>query len=130
MRPIDPTWFPVRQCSSIFLLSLNGRWEARGKTATVVLGRVCKRLQPEQDHADVDHGEIVVATLLIPHSDAPCLLEAVDQPLDFVAQAIGLSIEVALARLVFPGRDHRANVASTQAGAGGWAAVTRTMDKG
>src|SRR4051794_24907771 len=53
--------------------------------ATVVLGRVCKRLQPEQDHADVDHGEIVVATLLIPRSDAPGLLEAVDQPLDFVA---------------------------------------------
>src|SRR3954447_4736111 len=49
------------------------------------LGRVCKRLQPEQDHADVDHGEIVVATLLIPRSDAPGLLEAVDQPLDFVA---------------------------------------------
>ena len=49
------------------------------------LGRVCKRLQPEQDHADVDHGEIVVATLLIASSDAPGLLAAVDQPLDFVA---------------------------------------------
>src|SRR4051812_12767355 len=49
------------------------------------LGRVCKRLQPEQDHADVDHGEIVVATLLIAGGNAPGLLEAVDQPLDFVA---------------------------------------------
>src|SRR3954453_20790062 len=53
--------------------------------ATVVLGRVCKRLQPEQDHADVDHGEIVVATLLIPRTDAPGLLESLHHPLDFVA---------------------------------------------
>src|SRR3954454_14751512 len=59
--------------------------KARNRRKVEPLGRVCKRLQPEQDHADVDHGEIVVATLLIPRSDAPGLLEAVDQPLDFVA---------------------------------------------
>src|SRR5690242_17014512 len=75
------------------------------------LGRVCKRLQPEQDHADVDHSEVVVATLLIAGGDAPCLLEAVDQPLDFVAQAVGFPVEVALARLILPGRDYRADVA-------------------
>src|SRR3978361_713844 len=45
------------------------------------LSRVCKRLHPEQDHADVDHGEIVLATLLIAGGNAPGLLEAPDQPL-------------------------------------------------
>ena len=59
--------------------------EARDGVRVKLLGRVCKRLQPEQDHADVDNGEIVVATLLIASSDAPGLLAAVDQPLDFVA---------------------------------------------
>src|SRR6195952_4387352 len=88
-----------------------------------VLGCVCKRLHPEQDHADVDHGEIVVATLLIASSDAPRLFEAVDQPLDFVAQPVGGPIEVALARLVLPGRDHRADVAPTHTCTGSWAAV-------
>src|SRR5438309_3507063 len=98
------------------------RWEFRPETSAVCrhgLGRVCKRLQPEQDHADVDHGEIVVATLLIPRSDTPGLLEAVDQPLHFVAQPIGCTVEVALARLVLPGRDHWSDVASTHAGASG-----------
>src|SRR4051794_31227612 len=32
------------------------------------LGHVCKRLEPEQDHADVDHGEIVLATLFVSSS--------------------------------------------------------------
>src|SRR4051795_6500589 len=49
------------------------------------LGRVCKRLHPEQDHADVDHGEVVVAALFIAGGDAPGLFEAVDEPLDLVA---------------------------------------------
>src|SRR6195952_4141933 len=88
-----------------------------------VLGCVCKRLHPEQDHADVDHGEIVVATLLIASSDAPRLFEAVDQPLNFVARPIGGPVEVALARLVLPGWDHRADVASTQACTGSWTTV-------
>src|SRR3954451_6673984 len=87
------------------------------------LGRVCKRLHPEQDHADVDHGKVVLATLFIPGGDAPGLLEAVDQPLDLVAQPVGFAVEVALARLVLSGRDHRPDVAPTQAGTGSWAAV-------
>src|SRR3954464_596246 len=91
--------------------------------ATVVLGRVCKRLQPEQDHADVDHGEIVLATLLVAGGNAPGLLEAVDQPLHLVAQTVGCTVEVALAWLVLPGRDHRPDVASTQASACGRTAV-------
>src|SRR3954454_15755595 len=64
------------------------KWEFRPETSAVCrhgLGRVSKRLQPEQDHADVDHGEIVLATLLIAGGNAPGLLEAVDQPLDLVA---------------------------------------------
>src|SRR4051795_432594 len=48
------------------------------ENATVVLGLICKRLHPKQDHADLDHGQIVVATLFITSGDAPCLLEAVD----------------------------------------------------
>jgi hypothetical protein len=43
------------------------------------LGRVCKGLQPEQDHVDMDHRAIVVGTLFVPGGDAPGLLEAVDQ---------------------------------------------------
>jgi hypothetical protein len=71
----------------------------------------------------VDHDEIVVGALLIASGDAPGLLEAVDQPLDLVAQPIGFPVKVGLARLVLPGRDHRPDVALTQAGTGGRAAV-------
>ena len=46
------------------------------------LGRVCKRLHPEQDHADVDNGKIVLTTLFIACGDAAGLFEAVDQSLD------------------------------------------------
>src|SRR4051812_40307683 len=49
------------------------------------LGRVCKRLEPEQDHADVDHGEIVVGTLFIPGGDALGLLEAIDRVPDLIS---------------------------------------------
>ena len=59
------------------------RWVAGFNNAG--LGRVCKRLYPEQDHADVDHGKIVVGALFIAGGDAPGLLEAVDQALDLVA---------------------------------------------
>jgi hypothetical protein len=51
-----------------------------GATASgILLSRVCKRLQPEQDHADVDHGEILLAMLFISNGDAPGLLETADQ---------------------------------------------------
>src|SRR3954463_2781169 len=98
-------------------------WPDGGRVSTSPLGRVCKRLQPEQDHADVDHGEIVLATLLIAGGNAPGLLEPIDQPLNSVAQPIGRTVEVALTRLVLPGWDHRSDVAPTHAGASGRAAV-------
>src|SRR3954470_14901708 len=94
------------------------------------LRRVCKRLHPEQDHADVDHGKIVLAALFIPGGDAPGLFEAVDQPLHLVAQPVGLAVEVALAWLVLPGRDHRSDVASSQARACGRTAVPFATSRG
>jgi hypothetical protein len=57
----------------------------RFQSTKVVLGRVCKRLEPEQDHADVDHGETVVGTLFIPGGDALGLLEAVDRVPDSIS---------------------------------------------
>src|SRR4051812_8680537 len=79
-----------------FVRSAERLWKARlapihrGQMISTRLGRVCKGgSQPEQDHADVEHCEIVDAALLVAGGDAPGLLEAVDQALDPVAQAIG-----------------------------------------
>jgi hypothetical protein len=54
-------------------------------------------------------GELVVAG-----GDRPVLLQAVDQPLDAVALAIGLPIEGALLGLVRPPWDHRADAPASQ----------------
>src|SRR3712207_7653060 len=66
-----------------------------------------RHLQPEQDHADGDHGEVVGGTLLVAGGDAPELLEAVDQALHPVAPPISVAVEVGLAALIALARDHR-----------------------
>ncbi len=88
------------------------------------LGRVCKlRLQPEQDHAQHDHGEVIDAALLVAGGDAAELLEAVDQTLDPVALPVGFAVEAGLPALVALAGDHRPDVSPAQAAAGGRAAV-------
>jgi hypothetical protein len=79
--------------------------------------------QPEQDHADVDHGQVVDAAFLVACRNAPGLLQAIDQTFDFVALAVGLAVEVGLTRLVFAAWDHRLDVALSHASPGSWAAV-------
>jgi hypothetical protein len=71
----------------------------------------------------VEHGEVVDATFLVAGRDPPGLLEAVEQTLDLVALSLSFTVEVGLARLVFPGRDHRADVATAPACACGRTAV-------
>src|SRR3954471_2429690 len=45
-------------------------------------------LEPQEKHADVDHGEVVGRALLVARGDAPELFEAVDQTLDEVAAPV------------------------------------------
>jgi hypothetical protein len=59
-----------------------------------------RRLQPEQDHADGDHGKVVGGALFVAGCDAAELLEAIEQALDAVALAVGCAVEPGLAGLV------------------------------
>src|SRR6187549_3764003 len=79
--------------------------------------------EPEQAHADGEHGEVVDAALFVAGGDTPELLEPVDQPLDAVAFSVGLAVERRVARLVALGRDHRPNAAAPDPPSGGGAAV-------
>src|SRR5215211_4245699 len=86
--------------------------------------RAClQRLQPEQDTADVDHGEIVGGTLFVAGCHSPGLLEAIDQPLDPVSLAVGVAVEIRLPWLVGAGRDDRSDASLAQAATRRWAAV-------
>src|SRR5215217_4105775 len=80
--------------------------------------RAClQRSEPEQAHADREHGRVVDGALLVPGRDAAELLEAVDQSLDAVALPIGLPVEAGTAGLPLLRRDHRADAAAAQEGA-------------
>jgi hypothetical protein len=63
-------------------------------SATQRPGRVCKRLQPEQDHAEVEHNEGIDSPPFAARGDAP-------GPLGTVDQAAGIAVDVGLALLVF-----------------------------
>src|SRR3712207_1455929 len=82
-----------------------------------------QRLQPQQKHVDVDHGEVVVGALLVARGDAAELLEAVDQALHPVAPPISGAVEMGLAPRVALARDHRPDVTAAQAAPRGRAAV-------
>src|SRR3982751_2032964 len=88
-----------------------------------VLGRVCKGFQPESDHADRDHGEVVGGALFVAGGDAAELLEAVDQPPHKVAPPIRLAVEGGLATLVALGRNERCDAATAHPAARRRAAV-------
>src|SRR5690349_4592849 len=62
-------WFPVTQCSSIFLLSLDGRWESHGETATVVVG--CKQALPPNVARHPSFGFQQAIKLRPGHADTP-----------------------------------------------------------
>lgn len=62
----------------------------------------------------MDHGQVVDATFLVAGGDAPGLLEAVEQTFDFVALAVGVTVEAGLAPLILPARDNWADVATAQ----------------
>src|SRR5215212_11306448 len=86
--------------------------------------RAClQRLQPEQDTADVDHGEVIDRALFVACCYAPGLLEMIDQPLDPVSLAVGVSVEIRLSWLVGAGWDDRSDASLAQAAPRCWAAV-------
>src|SRR3712207_4846059 len=87
---------------------------SQAKAATVVLGRVCKGVKPDEDGADVKHGEVVGGTFLVAGRDAPDLLQAVEQALHPVARSISLSVETGTATLVRLGRDHGGDAPAPQ----------------
>ncbi len=71
----------------------------------------------------MNHGEVVGRALLVARSDAPELLEAVDQALDQIAATVCSTVEVGLPALVALARDHRLDMTPAQAPPCGWAAV-------
>src|SRR3712207_8508217 len=81
------------------------------------------RSEPEQDHADRDHGEVVGGALFVAGGDAAELLEAVDQALHPVAPPISGAAEAGPAALVALAGDHRPDVPPPQMAPGGRAAV-------
>jgi hypothetical protein len=78
------------------------------------LGCVCKGRQPEHDHGQGNHGEVVGTAFLVAGGDAAEVFKAVDEALDPVAFAIGLPVKAALAPLVPAGGDHGRDAAGSQ----------------
>lgn len=95
---------------------LNCKPKLTRMASLIGLGRVCK-LQPEQNRGDREHGEVVLGAFLIARGDPPELLEAVDQPLDAITQAVDRAIEYSGAALVAFAWDGVANVPPPQVGA-------------
>jgi hypothetical protein len=85
------------------------------ESAKVVLGRVCKVLQPEHDSADVEHREVVSGALFVAGGDAAELFQAVEQMLHPVARSIGLAVEAGSAALAALSGDHRPDAAQVLA---------------
>jgi hypothetical protein len=72
------------------------------------------KLAPEQQRRDSEQGLKSGGELLVARRDRPKLLEAIEQPLNLVALAVGRPIEVRIGALVLLGRDDRSNAAAAQ----------------
>src|SRR5919107_1059404 len=84
------------------------------RCATVVLGRVCKGFEPDQDSCDVEHGEVIDGTLFVAGRKTAELLQAVEQALHPIARSVGRTVKPRPTPLALLGRDHRSNAASAQ----------------
>jgi len=80
----------------------------------VVLGRVCKGVDPDEDGAEVEHGEVVGRALLVAGRKAPELFQAVEQALHSVACPIRRTVEPRPTPLARLGRDHRPDAPAPQ----------------
>jgi hypothetical protein len=95
-----------------------------------LLGRVCKRAQPQADSRQLDHGQVLFASFLVSGRDAAELLQPVHQALHPVAHSVEGAIEPPRARLIASGRDDRTDLATTQRSTHRAAAVRLVADQG
>ncbi len=86
--------------------------------------RAClQRRDPEENHPDCEHGEVVRGALFIARCDAAELFQAVDQALDPIAKPVGGAIETRLAALVALAWNDGSNATLPQTAPSRWAAV-------
>ena len=82
-----------------------------GPPRDLLLGRVCKGVDSDEDGAEVEHGKVVGRALLVAGRQAPELLQAVEQALHLVAGPIRRTVEPRPTPLARLGRDHRPDAA-------------------
>lgn len=107
----------LAKSEALVLSGLPAYLEKRVRWRSAVLGSVRKPMLPHSqislDEGQPDHASEVLGGLLEPAEHPAALLEPADQPLDYVAVAIGLTVErhrPVAAVLVGLARDHRRDV--------------------